>query len=217
MNVFISNFNLLTYPKQMVEVLSDFGLDVIFVDNKSTYLPLLEWYNNCPYKVFLLDYNYREVQSFEPIRHSPWASGIIESYNERFYIVTDPDLDLSGVPSDMADKLLEGVSKSDTFKCGLSLRIDDLPDNDIANRAREHESAFYAEKNEHGFYKAQTATTLAVYDAEKYRGDFLNAVRAPEPYTARHIPYYLTMQNISDEYLYYIKHSKWAGWDKLIS
>ena len=50
-------YNRLTYPKNMSEFLSDHGIEVILIDNNSTYPPLLEWYDKCPYKVHRLKEN----------------------------------------------------------------------------------------------------------------------------------------------------------------
>ncbi len=57
-----------------------------------------------------------------------WAN---RQRQRKHFIVTDPDLDISSVPLDMVDYLIEAL---ESFKCitkaGFSLKIDDLPEDD---------------------------------------------------------------------------------------
>jgi len=198
------------------------GLEVIFIDNNSSYPPLVEWYKTCPYKVHNIGYNSREIPFEKEVKigHAPWRSGIIKDYGDRFYIVTDPDISIEGIPEGWINILMKGLHQSDVWKAGLSLKIDDLPDNEMTQIIKGHESAFYAVMTDFpegdNFYKGPTSTTLALYDNDKYNGDFLNAIRSPEPYTCRHLPYYMTKDTLTDEYKNYIETSKWDGWDKQI-
>jgi GT2 family glycosyltransferase len=51
--IIIMNFNLLTWPNQMVEDIKKFDNvgDIIIFDNGSTYEPLLEWYSTKPCEI----------------------------------------------------------------------------------------------------------------------------------------------------------------------
>lgn len=199
---FVIMFNRLTWPKAMCEFLADNGCEVILVDNGSTYQPLLDWYTGCPYKV------HRLPALVENAHKSPWTSGIIGSLKDEYYIATDHDLDLSQVPSDFLDMLFLGLSNKEVIKCGLSLEIQDLPKNEYAEKVVKIESGFWRKSDANGFYLAQVDTTLALYDAGRARGAngdaFFNAVRSPRPYTARHLPWYLTPENITDEERFYL-------------
>lgn len=210
-------FNRLTWPKKMAEFLSDHGCEVVLIDNNSTYQPLLDWYSTCPYKVHRLKEN---------LGHKClYTSGILDEYKDRYYYLTDHDLDLSGVPSDFQDFLIKGLEDSEVIKSGLSLEIDDLPNNPYANIARDWETKFWqTQQDKNGFYSSAIDTTFALYDREREypefpSGDFFfRAVRAPRPYTARHLPWYNTPGNISEEELYYIKSTGtyWLGHFKQI-
>ena len=205
-------FNRLTLPKKMAEFLSDNGCEVVMIDNNSTYAPLLEWYSKCPYKVYRLKEN---------LGHKClYTSGILDDHKDRYYYLTDHDLDLSEVPSDFQEVLMKGFQNPEIIKSGLSLKIDDLPNNSYANIAREWETKYWERpQDSNGFYRSEVDTTFALYDREReYSGfpetdDFFRAVRSPYPYTARHIPWYNTPENITEEEMYYIKSTGtyWLG------
>lgn len=213
MKAFVIMLNRLTWPKKLAEDLTKAGCEVILVDNSSTYEPLLEWYKTCPYKV-----HYVENTGCK----SPWQNGVIDQYNDRYYIVTDHDLDISDLPKDWIDVLMNGFDGKVT-KSGLSLKLDDLPDNKYANEARDHEARFWLTKSG-DYYSAPIDTTLAIYDRKRMAGikfpfnleddshsRFWNAVRSPKGYEARHMPWYNTPENITWEEKYYIEHLKNDG------
>lgn len=180
---FIINFNRLTLPRAMAEWLTTRGCHVIFIDNQSTYKPLLDWYHETGQRVYQLPRNCGHTVV--------WHDGILDLLNVRErYIVTDPDLDLSGVPDDFIHVLNRGLDlHPDVDKCGLSLRIDDLPDTAEGNYIRQHESKYWKKQSKSGFYDAAVDTTFALY-RENVDWYSHHAVRAPWPYTARHVSWY---------------------------
>lgn len=101
----------------------------IVVDNNSTYLPLLEWYEQNSVEVVRLQDNLG--------CKSPWQYSIVPSPQAcakqgiSYYVVTDVDLDLSGCPFDLINQLKRGFELSNEsiniVKSGLSLKIDDIP------------------------------------------------------------------------------------------
>ncbi len=92
MKAFVIMFNRLTWPRELCKRLAKEGCEVILIDNGSTYPPLLKWYKTkCPYKIHYLPNTYGHK--------SLWTSGIINEYNDEYYLVTDHDLDLSLVPN----------------------------------------------------------------------------------------------------------------------
>jgi hypothetical protein len=204
MKAFVIMFNRLTWPKALCERLSDEGCEVILIDNGSVYPPLLEWYKKCSYKVHVLPDHYGHK--------SLWQSNIISQYKDQYYIVTDHDLDLSLVPEGFVDFLMKGL-ENDVVKSGLSLKIDDLPDNPYANKVYEYEKRFWHEmRDKNGFYFSEIDTTLAVYDRDRVKAfetdRFFRAVRAPKPYEARHLPWYNEPGKISEEEQFYIDNIK---------
>jgi hypothetical protein len=198
--IFINNRNRVTYPKQMVNYLIDLPYsETIIIDQASTYPPLLQWYDEeCPVRVIRMDRNLGH--------QGPWKAGIIEAEAIGYYVVTDPDLDLTGVPLDVLDVLKRGFNKyPQAMKAGLSLEIEDLPDNEQSRAVRGWERQFWQNHDGDGFYIAAVDTTFALY--HKLRTSFfLSAVRAERPYTARHLPWYLGKNDIDEEEEYYIKN-----------
>ena len=202
MKAFVIMFNRLTSPKKLCRQLVKGGCEVILIDNGSTYQPLLKWYKDCPYKVHLLK---------EGGHKSLWESGIINEYSDRYYIVTDHDLDLTGVPKDFISVLMKGFENPNIVKSGLSLRIDDLPDNEYTKEVIEWESRFWKTRQDNnGFYFSDIDTTLAIYDRERMPdiniNQWFSAVRSPAPYSARHLPWY-NEEPLSNEENYYFKLS----------
>lgn len=202
--VFIVMWNSLQYSKDMAEYLSDNGCEVILIDNASTYQPLLEWYKKCPYKIHYMDGKYKQ--------NVFWDSGLIDNYSDKRYIVTDPDLGITHIPTDFLNKLHLGLDTNpDVAKCGFSLEVEDLPNNPFANHARQSDGVFWLTPQDiNGFYKSAIDTTLAMYDKDRIvrpKKDinniyFLSGVRTPRPYTAKHFFWYKTPQTLTQEDLY---------------
>ena len=207
-------YNRLKIPMKMAEFLSDTGCEVILMDSNSTYPKLLEWYDKCPYKVHRFNINYRE--------RIYWDSKLFNMYNDDYYVVTDHDLDLTEIPSDYISKLIEGLDGNPNItKCGLSLDIDNLPENTYTREVKNFEGKYWLNQDNMGNYIAGVDTTFAVYDKRRqgvdwdYGDRFYYATRLPKPYTAKHIPWYLTKESLSNdtEELYYHIHctNQWSS------
>ena len=200
---FVIMYNRLTIPKKLIENLADTGCEPILLDNCSTYQPLLDWYKNCPFKV----HTFKE-------RHGErvfWDSGLFKEYNDEYYIVTDHDLDISNVPSDYAEMLINGLNNKKITKCGLSLDIYDLPPTEYSKAVIGFETQYWNEKDYLGNYIAGVDTTFAMYDRKRQiegwdHGDnFYYGSRLPMPYTAKHMPWYLKEDSLEfdEEEKYY--------------
>jgi hypothetical protein len=192
------NYNRLEWPRRMAEQLAGrLGVEPVILDNASTYPPTLEWYRSCPYKVVRLGYNFGHL--------APWITGHAYWAGAR-YIVSDPDLDLSGVPADAVSHLVRELDANPQLrKVGLGLRIDDLPDTPAGREAARWEQQFWTDGTGGGFFDANIDTTFAVYAAEREGLPFMRARRSDAPYLARHLPWYLTPESLSDEGAYYLR------------
>lgn len=200
--VYINNYNQLATVRAMVAYLLRVPqVEPVIVDNASTYPPLLEWYAECPVRVVRLDCNLGPL--------GVWSSGV-DLHASDYFGVTDPDLDLSGIPVDCVEILCGGLDRyDDVKKCGLSLEIDDLPDTPVAARAREYEAKYWQVRRDNAFYLANIDTTFAMYRGTRASwGGYGPALRADRPYTARHRPWYVTPDSVTDEDLYYWEHCK---------
>lgn len=181
----------------MADWLYERGVDPVFIDNYSDYSPLLEFYKNSPYQVIRLYSNFGHTVVWNETINILRRLKI----NGR-YIVTDPDLDLNGVPDDFLDMLNRGLELYPVDKCALSLEINDLPNSAEGIFIRAHEAKYWKDPFNDLFFKADTDTTFALYRAgTKYTH---SAVRTNRPYTCRHIPWYYTDFNLlSDEEKHY--------------
>lgn len=202
---FVTCFNLLSPLPQLVSDIRRLGCRPVLVDNASTYPPLLEWLDHCGAEVIRLDQNYGPWVA--------WSKGLIAGFDR--FVITDSDLDLSGVPDDVLDVLEEGFREyPSAWKVGLSLEIDDLPPGPIRDRVIEWEKRFWQDRVGR-YFIAPVDTTFALYDPKRFRGDWYTpALRADRPYTARHLPWYWTQ--ITAELSYYFRHirpgiTRWSG------
>lgn len=206
MKCFIINFNRLTLSKNLADWVASCGIDVFFIDNNSTYEPLLEYYESCPYEVIKLSGNHGHMVF--------WNTGLYEKYckGER-YILTDPDLDLSGIPKDFLHILEEGLDRYPEYpKCGFSLETLDLPDTEIGRSSKTYEQQYWNVPLDNMYYAAKIDTTFSL---NKVSYHTYNAIRTNRPYTAKHVPWYYTSvdEMTDDEKNYFLTCSgtHWAG------
>lgn len=222
--VYVNTFNRLTTTRRLCEQIAALDNAVpIVVDNASTWEPLLEWYEQCPFEVIRLTDNLGH--------HAPWKCGATSRMNEGYYCVTDCDLDLEGVPVDLMHTLTVPLISwtAPPVKSGVALRIDDLPV--WQTQVKDWESRFWRQPIADRFkvirYWAPIDTTLAMYRANTpvriaTRVAGIKSVRTAGPYTARHMPWYLDPTSLDDENKNYFatanSSNSWrpAG-DKLVS
>ena len=196
MKALIIAFNRLTMLRNLADELNKAGLEVVIIDNNSTYPPLLEWYSETKYEVVRLNYNGG---------HQILWNDLSYLITEKYYIVTDHDLDISGLPADWVDVLRSGLDLfPNVIKSGLSLKIDDLPENEYTKEVIKWESKYWQRELKNGFYLSEIDTTLAMYDKTRNFGKlpndrFFSAVRSDNPYTAVHVPWYLTKESLADD------------------
>lgn len=195
--VIVNVFNRLTTTRTLCEQLATLGARPVILDNASTWEPLLEWYESCPFEVIRLSENLGH--------HAPWITGEIDKLSGEFYCVTDCDLDLDGIPGELWEVLkvpftwrrIPAVVKS-----GVALRTDDLPP--WQTEVRDWEQRFWRNRLGGPYYAAQIDTTLAMYrrgtpHRTACRVAGIRCVRAGGLYTARHVPWYLDPQNLDEE------------------
>jgi hypothetical protein len=193
MKAIIVNRNLLSTLKETLDFLSkESRIDVIVYDQQSTYPPLLEYYKTCPAEIVYAKTNGGP--------HSVWGNDLKHHLTD-YFIITDSDCSYEGVPDDWLDVMLN-IAK-DNIKVGFSLDLN-LPETPLRQNIIEWESKFWVDKNEHGWI-ADIDTTFALYPPNSpftYR-----AIRLDKPYCIKHIPWYLTNENITEEWKYYLKNA----------
>jgi glycosyltransferase involved in cell wall biosynthesis len=200
--IVINNYNRLSYLEKLIDSLTSRGYHNIYIiDNKSTYPPLLEYYKNCPYKVYMLDENVGYL--------AMWQTDVYKDFWKSYYVYTDSDMQIDDLcPDDFMQKFLDILEKYPSGqKAGFALRIDDLPDC-FRNKENvlQHEGRFWYNEVENGVYEAEIDTTFALYrpfcggKADKYQKTY----RTGFPYVIRHLPWYADSSSLSTEDEYYI-------------
>lgn len=182
-------------------------LEVVLVDNASTYEPLLDFYSTTSHEVVYAGANLKH--------HAPWHLGLIPK-NER-YIVTDPDvIPDPDIPHDWLEVMEDVLDLNPLYqKVGLSLRIDNLPDHYALREAVvKWESKWWFPKAKVGKYsgfKAPIDTTFAMYRENvpliRDPCDMMPAFRLAPPYSALHLPWYADSENPTEEEIYYKEHA----------
>ena len=192
----------------MVENLKTFeGVgEIIIVDNNSTYPPLLEWYDTNPCTIVKSNQNYGQ--------YGVWMSGVLNTIESDFYVVSDPDLDLSLTPKDCLIKLKEKLEKYDDIcRIGLSLC-------NFWNRVEGQCFYYWLEHMKHEFLDETKLvdeilmghivdTTFAMY--VKNRSHIGKSCALDFPYCATHLPWLYTNEDLNDsynsnpEFFYYLK------------
>lgn len=199
--VIINNRNLLTWPKAMIKKIQNFDslAEIIIIDNDSSYLPTLDWYKTLPHKVIKLP----------NIGHkAPWIHEVNNQIRTEFYVVTDPDLDLSNVPNDCLTHLAMCLCRFKEYgKIGLSLDISAIPlDSAYYNHVNTFEKSYWDSPLISNLIRqAPIDTTFAIYNKKLLNTYKKCGARTDKPYTARHLPWDLTEHD--EEFSYYLKHA----------
>lgn len=209
--IIINNFNRLGMLKELIGSLEVRGYrNIYIIDNRSTYLPLLEYYRSCNYPVIYLRKNMG--------MNALWESGLYKKFKNNFFVYTDPDVvPIDECPDDFLLFFLEKLKKHKLArKVGFSLKIDDLPDsNCLRNDIINCEKHFFDHLTEESLYRAPIATTFALYrprGKRKHANNNIEMYRTAYPYMARHLPWYSDSKNPDEENRYYLEHLGFSTW-----
>lgn len=205
--------------RQLCEDCVRLGFVPVIIDQESTYPALLEWYKRCPYRV--IKHRNSHPHDVFPDVVCPMCVG------ECLYVVTDHDLYLGDVPDDAKAKMLTALrNHPDYTKVGLSLYYKDVPlaypfRRDVIDNEKHHWQRF----TDDGCFIADTDTTFALYynthdptkpAAGEQEHRFYKALRLPEPYTARHLPWYKSPPFSAEECYFLENAADVSQWTKLI-
>jgi len=200
--VIINNRDLLTWTKDMVEKIKTYNNvgEIIICDNASTYQPLLDWYSTNPCRIHYV----------ENLGHTaPWVSGLVQSLNSEYYVVTDPDLGINDTPSDTLDYLLENLEKFALPKIGLGLEWQLTPiDSPYYEHIFNYERKRFKDSRivDHIHLDVAVDTVFALYKHQHY---FIGGASTEGQYRAKHFPWYMTVEEreSNEEFMYYLKHA----------
>lgn len=204
--IIIISFNQLYYLKQLVDFLLEHGYaNIIILDNASTYVPLLDYFEDI--KPIVTIHRLREN-----LGHlSFWKrTDLITKYTKGYYVITDADIvPHKDCPTDFLNTFRILLDKAfDRTKVGFSLKLDDIPNtNPNKEKITQWESQYWRTKIHTNVYKAPIDTTFALY-RPNYRYNlkhFTKAWRTDKPIQAKHGGWYIDTSNLTDEQSYYIQ------------
>lgn len=194
-HVLLVNRNLLTTTKNTIDFLrKESRVQVHILDQASTYPPLLEWYKTISEEVLY-------CKNEGP--YSCWNPKY-KDLRRNSFIIADSDCLYDNVPDDWLDVMLEALENSPVSKVGFSLNIKDLPKTELGKQAYNHEIKYWQNKVEYG-WDAHVDTTFALY--REYAPFTYDAIRLDTPYTIQHAPWYLNVENLPEEWKYYIDNA----------
>jgi hypothetical protein len=211
MKVYINNRNLVTWPKAMAEKMANENHEVIFLDNGSDYPPLMDYYSTCKFEVVRLP---------NMGNRAPWDSGIVMKLDEP-YVVTDPDYDLSMVPSDWGEVLLEGMQRFPHInKFGLSFDESKVPPENPAYTMDQFDKypdglpQIWNNKIAGGWLGYPCDSSFALQRPHTIAE--IGGIRKDRPYTCIHYPWHITLEPTKTpgkmsvlfdaEFYYYMTH-----------
>jgi len=203
--IVINNFNRLSYLLQLTNFLENCGFKtIIIIDNNSTYPPLLEFYNNCNYKVIRDGHNYGHL--------ALWKSGLYDKLKWNYFVYTDSDvLPVENCPKNFLEyfkSILEKESQLD--KVGFGIKIDDLPDSfSLKKEVVNYEREYWKNEITPNIYDAPIDTTFALYkplsNLKMGHSHTLPSFRIGPPYLIRHLPWYVDSKNLTSEEQFYME------------
>lgn len=209
----IINYNQLEHLNNLIIFLQDRQIkNIVIIDNKSTFEPLLEYYKNISkgITVELMPKNHGHMVFFE-------NQNLQEKYGKGYYFITDADiLPNKNLPKHFVQQMLKIMDKHNKkiTKVGFALDLNTIPDYyPLKEKVIQWEKKFWEVKLEENIFDAQIDTTFALYKPgfpKRYKVksyDFYNAVRIAGNYTCKHMGWYLDPKNLSEEQQYYINTS----------
>jgi hypothetical protein len=185
-------YNNLFFMRNFINQLKRFDNPIIILDNKSTFEPMFEYYDEIK----------KELGSRIEIRrlNKNYGSNVTVKLKHtlpKVYILSDCDLQLNPrMPKNFSDILLNLSNKYNAFKLGVALNIADKDQFLKCKNYTGGQSIYNWEKkywnkpindNNYELYTAQIDTTLALINYN-YEGG--THIRIADNFTAKHLPWY---------------------------
>ncbi|SHF70122.1 glycosyltransferase [Dysgonomonas macrotermitis] len=207
--VIIINYNRLRDLKELVTFLLERKhQNIVIVDNKSTYPPLLEYYKEIEGKVNVefMDQNYGHLVFWK-------NKSLYNKYGSGYYIITDSDvIPNKDLPEDYITYLIKILDKyPQVSKVGFALDVDDIPEHyQLKEQVLNWESPHWEGNIGKNLYLNELDTTFAIYPPYynySTLAEFYPAIRISGNFTAKHMGWYIDNNNLDAEDLYYYNHA----------
>lgn len=199
--IVIISYNRLLYLKELVEYFLNIGEEYIYIlDNASTYQPLLDWFltieKNSNVKVFRSDENYGHTIY--------WNISFYKNISDcKYCIITDNDImPYKNFEYGWKENWINVLEKYNAQKVGSAISIDDIPDTYfLKNKVIKHESQYWKNKIDENCFSNKIDTTLCLQKIDT-KHTIRNSIRMSN-YLIKHRPWYIDLNNLSEEDLYY--------------
>ena len=181
-------------------------IEIIFHDVCSTYFETtnyLETKQHEGYKVYRAkSNNHRTVMSSV-------KDYISKNPDCEYVVMTDPDIELYNVNGDIFEFYIYLLNKLNKTTIGPMLKIDDIPDEYCNKKAAitGHTKQFWSKPKKTILFKNQnyeyiecvTDTTFQLFSSKNLPTNFPhgNSIRTLEPYSARHLDWYINPNNLT--------------------
>jgi glycosyltransferase involved in cell wall biosynthesis len=229
--IFIIVKDRLTVLKQSIASYKKFiktPFEIVLIDNGSTYPEMVKFLKSGEYPVSVNEF-IKHNKSNDPgeIRRLSFnIHGIISNYIHnkgiKYYVVTDPDICFHKyTPGDVLEFYQELLNKENVECVAPMLDIHDIPEHypfkNVVHKV--HSKDFWSKKTKKIKYKGsiieyqycQHDTTFALYHYNFMFQPSRNAIRVREPYTAKHLDWYIDPNNMPEDQKYYIDNSDKHG------
>ena len=177
---------------------SSVPLEPIILDMGSTWEPFIEFRDTLSITVIKF-----------PIGIGPrdlWTNGEICKLGSGEFLLSDGDIDFTGLPSNTVQKLKDVSKKYPWFpKVGLALRISDLPEDLEGLRVLSWEADHWKIEFSKEIFLNGIDTTIAYYPRRDLIFHYRPSLRVAGEFTARHYPWYEREGSLSDEAKFYHK------------
>jgi FkbM family methyltransferase len=211
--VVIIGYNQYTFIKNMVEQLEKYTKDIIIVDNKSDFQPLLDYYKS--------DFKYTLLKKDVNFGSNVYTQDFVQNLVGDLYVITDPDLKFNTkLPKNFLQDFIDISEHFKAERVGFALLVDaDDIRTDVffaGETIKEWESRFwkttlsYPKNKEMTLYDAPIDTTFCVINKKYKTGN----IRVAGEYTCVHIPWHKDFhkQLMRGEYESYGKSNISTNW-----
>jgi hypothetical protein len=208
MTIVIIGYNQYTYVNKMVNQLKNYTNDIVIIDNRSDYKPLINFYEN--------DYYYSLLKMDKNFGHKVYEESFIVNMLGPIFIITDPDLEFNkNLPKNFIKEMINVSNEYKAGRVGFSLLIDtdDIrPGLSYAGMSlKDWEGRFWKNKIQHPtleLYSAPIDTTFCLLNTMNNIHGL--SIRIAGNYICKHLPwhhnYYLEL--LDDEYDHYLLNNK---------
>lgn len=198
-------------------------IEIIFHDVASFYFETLDYLSDKEqqgYKVYR-----SKINNHHTVINSV-KSYLSNNPKCEYVIITDPDIEFCNVPENVLDLYIYALNKLNKTSVGPMLEIHDIPDNyhNKESVIRGHTNQFWSKprkeilfnENTYQYIDCMTDTTFQLFRANRIPASFPhnNSLRFLSPYSAKHLDWYITPNNITPCSLFcYFTSSNISHWN----